>query len=78
MVQKSFGLTFTNVSEALEALVSYLNGAWRAARREGRFVCDGRIGGSTSVGTIKKGLRINNSYLVQYLLTVDLKLETCY
>ena len=80
MVQKSFGHTLTHVSGAPEALVSYLNKkVWRAAIQEGRLFISYlllRIGFWRE--PLKEGLGLTTSYLVQYLLTVDLRLGTSF
>ena len=78
MVQKSFGLTFTNVSGAPEALVSYFK--WFGGQPDGKVPFPwGENGGIDPWREpLKQSLSLNNSYLIQYLLTVDLKLETCF
>ena len=77
MVQKSFGPTLTHVSGAPEAPVSYF--AWFGGQPDGKQ--DSRVGEKGGFDCwwepLKEGLSLNTSYLIQYLLTVDLRLETC-
>ena len=78
MVQKSFGPTFTHVSGAPDAPVSYLKGL------EGSQTGSNtpHLGFSLWIDVwwepLKEGLSLNTSYLIQYLLTVDLRLETYF
>ena len=78
MVQKSFGHTFTHVSGAPEALVLYFKGfgGQPAGKEDFLFMVFLLI--EFWWEPLKEGLSLNTSYLIQYLLTVDLRLETCF
>ena len=56
MVQKSFGRTFTHVSGAPEALVSYFKGFGGQPAGKEDFVVHGFVVDRPLVGTIKGGL----------------------
>ena len=74
MVQKSFGLKFAHVSGAPEALVSFfLNGGQPAGKDGFSFFCVLWI---DLWWEPLKGLSLNTSHSIKYLLTVDLRLET--
>ena len=78
MVQKSFGLTFTHVSGAPEAPVSYFT--WFRGQPAGKedFIFRVFLWIDLWWEPLKEGLSLNTSYLIQYLLTVDLRLETYF
>ena len=76
MVQKSFGPTFTNVSGAREALVSYFKGFGGQPDGKQHFFSMFFLWIDLWWEPLKEGLSLNTSYLIQYLLTVDLRLET--
>ena len=78
MVPKSFRLTFAHVSEAHKALVSYFKrlGGQPDGKQDSRL----KVNASDPSWreALKQGLSLNTSYLIQSLLTVDLRLETCF
>ena len=78
MVQKSFGPTFTHVSGAPEAPVSYFKGF--GGQPDGKYDSSVMVelGDRPLCEPLKEGLSLNTSYLIQYLLTVDLRLETYF
>ena len=78
MVQKSFGFMFAYVSAAPEALVSYFKGF--GGQQDGKEDSGLMVNmpDPSPSGNINDGLRLNNSYLIQYVLTLDLRLETCF
>ena len=78
MVQKSFGPTFTHVSGAPDAPVSYFT--WFGGQPAGKyyFLFVFFLWIDLCWEALKEGLSLNTSYLIQYLLTVDLRLETYF
>ena len=78
MVQKPFGRTFTYVFGAPEAPVSYFKGF--GGQPDGKYDFLLRVFLWIDVWwePLKEGLSLNDSYLIQYLLTVDLRLETYF
>ena len=78
MVQKSFGPTFTHVSEAPDAPVSYFKGFGGQPDGKEDFLLVVLLWIDVWWEPLKEGLSLNDSYLIQYLLTVDLRLETYF
>ena len=78
MVQKSFGPTFTHVSGAPDAPVSYFK--WFGGQPAGKVSFFLRVFLWIDVWwePLKDGLSLNDWYLIQFLLTVDLRLETYF
>ena len=76
MLQKSFGPTFTNVSAAPEALVSYFKwlGGQPVGKEHSRLGSNG--GFEPWQEPLQECLGLNHLFLIQYLLTVDLLLQT--
>ena len=72
MVGKSFGHTFTNVFGAPKAPVNYFKrfGGQPAGKEDSSV--GGFLRNPSQREPFKEGLSLNTSYLVQYLLTVDL------
>ena len=67
-----------HVSGAPEALVSYLK--WSGEQPDGKFHSSVVVewGIDPWWEPLKEGLSLKNSYLIQYMLTVDFRLETCF
>ena len=78
MVQKSFGPTFTHVSGAPDAPVSYFKGFGGQPAGKQHFLLVVFLWIDLWWEPLKEGLSLNTSYLIQYLLTVDLRLETYF
>ena len=78
MVQKSFGLTFAHVSGAPEAPVLYFKRF--GGQPDGKYHSRVRQKGGIDFWwePLKDGLSLNTSYLIQYLLTIYLRLETYF
>ena len=78
MVQKSFGPTFTHVSGAPEAPVSYFKRFGGQPAGKVHFSLRLFLWIDVWWEPLKEGLSLNDSYLIHYLLTVDTRLETCF
>ena len=77
VADKPFGSTFLNVLGAADAQASLNLFGWQPAGKE-HFQSLFFVGIDPWREPLKEGLSLNTSYLRQYLLTVDLRLETCF